>query len=145
MKESNVLRSAWLAVASLGTTVFRINTGKGWVASGGKPQRLVDGSVLVPNARPIALGYADPKGDPIEGTSDLGGWTTITVTPEMVGHKVAVFTAIETKESGGGVKRKAQINFTSRVIAAGGIAGFANSADAAVKIVKDYLDSFAIK
>lgn len=145
MKESNVLRSAWLAVAALGTTVFRINTGKGWVSGGGKPYRLTDGSVVVPNARPIALGYADPKGDPIEGTSDLGGWTTIVVTPEMVGHKVAVFTVIETKESGGGHKRSAQKNFIARVIEAGGIGGFANSAEAAVSIVRDYLDRFRIK
>jgi hypothetical protein len=145
MKESNVLRSAWLAVASVGATMFRINTGKAWLSGGGEPYRLKDGSVVVPNARPIALGFADPKGDPIEGTSDLGGWTTIVVTPEMVGQKVAVFTVIETKESGGGRKRTAQKNFIARVIAAGGIGGFASSAEAAVEIIKDYLNRFSIK
>jgi hypothetical protein len=138
MKESNVLRSAWLAVSSLGTTLFRVNTGKAWLSSGGKPQRLVDGSVLVPNARPVALGLADPKGDPIEGTSDTLGWTRLIITEEMVGCEVAVFTAIEMKESGGGNKRKGQINFTQVVKNAGGIAGFANSAEAARKIVADY-------
>jgi hypothetical protein len=138
MKEGNVLRAAWLAVASVGTTLFRVNTGKAWLSGGGKPQRLVDGSVLVPNARPVALGLADPKGDPIDGTADTLGWTKIVITPEMVGCEVAVFTAIEMKESGGGRKGKDQINFAQVVKNAGGIAGFANSAEAAKAIVTSY-------
>jgi len=145
MKESNVLRAAWLALAGVRATVFRVNTGKGWVSGGGEVQRLADGSVRIPFARPVALGFGDVKGDPIVGTSDLIGWTEIVVTPEMVGHKVAIFTAIETKESGGGRKREGQKTFLARLISAGGIGGFAASADAARMIVQDFCNRFAIK
>jgi hypothetical protein len=138
MRESNVLRSAWLALSGL-TTLFRVNTGKGWVGTGGAPQRLTNGSVVLPNARPIALGFADPSGNAIEGTSDLIGWTSIDITPDMVGRRVAVFTAIETKATGGGHKRESQKNFIARLIEGGGIAGFADSADAAKAIVVSYV------
>lgn len=138
MRESNVLRSAWLALAGL-STLFRVNTGKAWVGTGGAPQRLTNGSVVLPNARPISLGFADPSGNPIEGTSDLLGWTSIEITPDMVGRRVAVFTAIEMKATGGGHKRAGQKNFVARVLAAGGIAGFADSAQAAKNIVAAYL------
>jgi hypothetical protein len=135
MRESNVLRATWLAVAALGCTLFRVNTGKGYV---GKGVRQPDGNVLVIGGRPVALGFGMPNGDPLVGTSDLIGWTTVEITPEMVGHHVAVFTAIETKESGGGNKREEQINFVDRVRAAGGIAGFANSPAVAQGLVRDF-------
>ena len=35
-----------------------------------------------------------------EGFPDLVGWTEITVTPEMVGRTIAVFTAEEVKATG---------------------------------------------
>ena len=54
----------------------------------------------------------------------------------MVGRKVAVFTAIETKESGGGRKRDAQIDFGAMVARDGGIAGFAASELAGLQIVE---------
>lgn len=55
------------------------------------------------------------------GSSDLIGWTTREITPQMVGSKVAVFTAIEAKTED--VKTtKEQKNFLDRVSAAGGIA-----------------------
>mgnify|MGYP000709089094 CR=1 FL=1 len=34
------------------------------------------------------------------GSSDLIGWTEIEITPEMVGKKVAIFTAFEVKKKG---------------------------------------------
>lgn len=56
-----------------------------------------------------------------EGSSDLIGWTTVEITPEMVGRKVAVFTAVEVKVPG---KRPTaeQVNFLAQVRTAGGIA-----------------------
>lgn len=138
MRESNVLRAAWLAL-SRRSILFRVNTGKAWVGTGAAPQRLTDGSVVLRNARPLALGFADPAGNPVEGTSDLVGWTEVEITPSMVGKTVAVFTAIETKASTGGHKRAGQKNFIGRLVEAGGIAGFASSAEAAVAIVCDYL------
>ena len=55
------------------------------------------------------------------GSSDLIGWKTITVTPEMIGQKIAVFTAIEVKSKCGRISEKQQ-NFIDRVKEAGGIA-----------------------
>ena len=146
MLEGSVQRAAWLATAKVSslfksavrTVLFRVNTGKGWVSGGGKPYRLNDGSVVVPAGRPIALGFGLTNGDPLEGAADLNGWTSLVVTPEMVGSTVAVFTAIETKRSDGGRKRTGQINYVDQVRAAGGIAGFAKSPDEAQSIVADY-------
>lgn len=137
MKESNILRQCWLAVSSIGTTLFRLNTGKGYV---GKAIRQPDGNVLIVGGRPVALGLGMPNGDPLVGASDLLGWTTIEITPEMVGRRCAIFTAIECKESGGGHKREEQINFVDRVCAAGGIAGFANSPAVAQSIIREYCE-----
>lgn len=66
----------------------------------------------------IEYGLANPGG------SDLIGWKTITITPEMVGKICCVFTAIETKRPG----KKATVeqnNFINAVLAAGGFAGVA--------------------
>lgn len=140
MRESNVLRATWLAVAAIGTTLFRLNTGRAWVSNLGPKavQHLKDGSVLIPAARSIALGFGMPNGKPLVGASDLNGWTELVITLEMVGRKIAVYTAIETKESGGGEKREGQINFIKRVKDAGGIAGFASSPAAAQGLIRDF-------
>ena len=134
--ESTVLRRVWLALART-TTLFRLNTGMGWVCHG-EPQRRQDGSILLPAGRPIALGFGRPDGKPVPGPGDLQGWTSIVVTPEMVGRRVAIYTSIETKESGGGRRRPDQVNWCGQVLAAGGIAGFAKSAEEAQKIVDGY-------
>lgn len=139
MKESSVMRLAWLALGA-SSRLFRVNTGQAWVSGMGPAgvQRQSDGSVVIHSARPIAMGLGMPDGKPLVGAGDLEGWTTIVITPEMVGCKVAVFTSIETKESGGGRKSGSQRNFIDQVRAAGGIAGFASSADEAVSIVTAY-------
>lgn len=135
MRESNVLREVWLAV-SPDTVLFRLNTGKGVVSGGGKIQWLQDGTAMVPFARPISLGFGMPNGDALVGASDLIGWTVITVTPEMIGKTLAVFTAIETKATSGGNKRDAQKQFIANVRRAGGLAGFASNPEQAVEIIK---------
>ena len=56
------------------------------------------------------------------GSSDLIGWKTITVTPEMIGQKIAVFTAIEVKSKHGKKTSGKQQNFIDAVRQAGGIA-----------------------
>ena len=60
------------------------------------------------------------------GSADLIGWRTITVTPEMVGKQLAVFTSIEVKTERGHV-RPEQHAWQRTVSAAGGIAGIARS------------------
>lgn len=137
--ESNVQRLAWAAVAST-TILFRVNTGRAWLSGMGPPgvRKLTDGSVHIQAARPIAMGFARPSGDPVTGTSDLIGWSSVVVTPDMVGCRVAVFTAIETKKSKGGRTSDDQANFIAQVLKAGGIAGVANSPEAARSIVSGY-------
>jgi hypothetical protein len=137
--ESNVQRLVWVGVANT-TILFRVNTGRAWLSGMGPPgvRKLTDGSVHIHAARPIALGFSRTNGEPVKGTSDLIGWTAVDVTPEMVGCRVAIYTAIETKKSKGGHTSDDQQNFIDQVIKAGGIAGVANSPEAARQIVADY-------
>ena len=67
------------------------------------------------------------------GSADLIGWTIRTVTPEMVGTQVAVFTSIEVKTPTGRVKPEQQ-QWLDAVQAAGGIAGVARSVEDALRI-----------
>lgn len=54
------------------------------------------------------------------GGSDLIGWHTIEITPEMVGDKVAVFVGVETKQLHGKTTKEQKF-FLSAVNNAGGI------------------------
>jgi hypothetical protein len=80
----------------------------------------------------------DRRGVPVRyglqpGSSDLIGWTIRTVTPDMVGQQVAVFTSIEVKTPTGRVKPEQQ-QWLDAVQAAGGIAGVARSVEDALRI-----------
>lgn len=69
--------------------------------------------------RPVQFGLA-------RGSADLIGWRTITVTPDMVGQQLAVFTSIEVKTPTGRI-RPEQHAWQRTVSTAGGIAGIARS------------------
>ena len=56
-----------------------------------------------------------------KGSSDLIGWTEITITPDMLGKRIAVFTAVEVKTKTGRVSVE-QKRFIKNVNDAGGIA-----------------------
>ena len=62
------------------------------------------------------------------GSADLIGWTIRTVTPDMVGQQVAVFTSIEVKTPTGRIRPEQQ-QWLDAVQAAGGIAGVARSVE----------------
>jgi hypothetical protein len=68
------------------------------------------------------------------GSSDLIGLRTITITPDMVGQTVAVFTAIEVKDRGRPTPE--QLAFIAMVQQAGGLAGVARSTDDARAILR---------
>jgi hypothetical protein len=78
--------------------------------------------------RPVQFGLA-------RGSADLIGWRTITVTPEMVGQRIAVFTSVEVKTERGHV-RPEQHAWQRTVSAAGGIAGIARSIQDANDLVR---------
>ena len=65
-----------------------------------------------------------------KGSSDLIGWTSIKVTPEMVGKMVCIFTAAEIKSKTGRASAS-QNNFMYHVNDSGGIAFLARSPDEA--------------
>lgn len=108
--------------------MFRNNVGVGWIG-----QQLVTrpGTVLLKDARPLHAGLC-------EGSSDLIGYTTIEVTPEMVGRQIAVFTALEVKTPTGRATPK-QLNFIEQVRKSGGIAGIARSPEEAANLIKNSL------
>ena len=68
-----------------------------------------------------------------KGAGDLIGWRTVTVTPEMVGQQIAVFTSIEVKTATGRLRPEQQ-QWLDAVQAAGGIAGVARSVEDAQRL-----------
>ena len=68
------------------------------------------------------------------GSADLIGWRTITVTPDMIGTRLAVFCSIEVKTSTGRLTPQ-QRHWLDAVHQAGGIAGVARSVGDALQIV----------
>lgn len=126
MSEINILKSIQLLLSKTKKVVlFRNNTGQAWA---GKLVSKKGNTVILEDARPLHAGLC-------VGSSDLIGFTTVEITPEMVGQKLAVFTSIEVKQG----KRKPsdeQVNFIRVINEAGGFAGVANSEDTALKIVR---------
>ena len=88
------------------------------------------GTLRDQHGRPVQFGLA-------KGSADLIGWTTRTITPDMVGQQVAVFTSIEVKTATGRL-RPEQRQWLEAVQAAGGIAGVARSVDDALRIVTEH-------
>ena len=80
------------------------------------------------NGRPVSFGLC-------KGSADLIGWRTVTVTPEMVGQQIAVFTSIEVKAASGRIRPEQQ-QWLNAVEAAGGIAGIARSVGEAMDILQ---------
>lgn len=108
-----------------GAAMFRNNVGTAWT---GEATRLKDGSVLIRNPRILHAGLA-------KGSSDLIGWRSITVTPDMVGQPVAVFASVEVKTKTGRATKE-QIHWINTVNAAGGFAGIARSPEDAKNILR---------
>ena len=73
------------------------------------------------------------------GSGDLIGLQSVTVTPEMLGTKVAIFTSCETKTATGSV-REEQHNWQRFVNEAGGIAVIARSVEDAEKKIAESVD-----
>ena len=107
--------------------IFRNNVGTGYQ---GKSLRLDNGDVLIKHPRLINFGLK-------KGSSDLIGWTTIEITPDMVGQKVAVFTAVELKTKND-TSSPEQRNFVEQVHKAGGLAGIVYNEEEYKKIFENF-------
>jgi len=87
------------------------------------------GAAIIPGRQPVFYGVGGPTKplDPGMGGSDHIGWQSVTITPGMVGKKVAVFVALENKAEGAKTEKERlarQENFLAQVADAGGLAGF---------------------
>ena len=91
------------------------------------------GGLYDQRGRFVAYGLGSHAGSVLSGTSDAIGLHSITITPDMVGRRIAVFVAIEAKD----LRRltSAQRAFLAVVHDAGGIAGVAHSVDEAQQII----------
>ena len=111
--EAYVQNKIRLAIGSGDVRLFRNNTG----------------ALLDMQGRLVKFGLC-------KGSSDLIGFRSITITPDMVGQKIAVFSAIEVKDKGKATVD--QRNFINIINNAGGYAGVAKNVNDAKKIL--YMD-----
>lgn len=135
MSESDLLKQIQVSFTNLGARLFRQNTGQGWAGRVQKFNRVTNvrvgpGDVVIRNARPLRAGLCT-------GSADLIGWTNLTVSQEMVGHKLAIFTAVEGKTGSTRVTDD-QKKFLLAVKSSGGYAGVARSVDDAVEIINGW-------
>jgi hypothetical protein len=110
LTEQQIQQHIRIACSKGDTRLFRNNTG----------------TLRDANGRPVNFGLC-------KGSADLIGWRTVTITPEMVGQQVAVFTSIEVKTATGRLRPEQQ-QWLDAVQAAGGIAGVARSVEDALRI-----------
>ena len=125
MSEASILKAAHLAAGSLpGVRLFRNQVGQGVAGQVVKRQR----DLLLVRGNPVTMGLC-------VGSSDLVGWRSVVVTPDMVGHRLAQFVALEVKTDTGRVSDE-QRNFITRVLEAGGVAAVVRSAEDAKSVMR---------
>lgn len=105
--------------------LFRNNIG---MAYQGRVVSKSENVIVIEQYRHIKYGLQNPGGH------DLIGWKSITITPEMVGKKIAVFASVECKNGKSGKPSDEQTAFQNAVIHFGGISGLARSLQDAEKI-----------
>lgn len=88
------------------------------------------GDVVIRCARPLHAGLC-------KGSSDLIGIQPVTITPDMVGMTLGVFTGLEVKTERG-VQTPPQQNFENIVTGLGGIAGVVRSEGDCYRVLKRY-------
>lgn len=123
MSESQLLADILLGCSRGPVRLWRQNSGVAW-----------QGKIVSQDAHRLVLSpYYAVKLAP-EGTSDLGGLVSITVTEAMLGRAVAIYAGIEAKAPTGRVT-PAQRSFCDMVVNSGGRAGIARSVEDARKIL----------
>lgn len=91
----------------------------------------------------FGLGVVSSQQNKYFKSSDLIGFTPITITPDMIGRKIAVFTAVEVKKTKWKYtatdREVAQKKFLDVVNMNGGIGIFCNSIDSYKKAIIDFI------
>jgi len=124
MSETAVQARIRLALGKLHhVRAFRNNRGLFWA---GKPIAKTETTITLEYPRRVEAGL-------VNGASDLIGWTSVTITPKMVGQKLAVFTSAEVKDQASITADQAR--WIDAVNAAGGIAGIVRSPEDALRLV----------
>lgn len=111
--EASILRVLLVAASDLGARLFRNSRGVERIAQ-------KDCKSCQRFGRVVSYGLHN-------GAPDLVGWLPVTVTPEMVGTKLAVFVGIEAKRETGGTVSEAQARFLAALQDAGALAGVCRS------------------
>jgi hypothetical protein len=109
--EQNIQQAIRLACSRGDTRLFRNNTG----------------TLLDRNGRPVQFGLC-------KGSSDLIGLRSVTIGPEHVGQRLAVFAAVEVKAPRGRLTAE-QEAFLAMVVEMGGLAGVARSVEEAEEVL----------
>lgn len=129
-KSSQIVR---LRASEWGSRLFRNNNGMAYA----------------PNGRPIyfGLGNESKESTKIMKSSDFIGVTPVTITPDMVGKTIGVFTSIEVKAKGFKVKNSYNPNsreflqqkWNDMVSMHGGISGFASDQSQLDDVMHNFL------
>lgn len=131
MSERAVVSKFLIEASKIGARMFRNNSAQGWA---GKSQRFSESSIVPVSPGDVIIRKANPLHAGLcKGSSDTVGYKSITITPEMVGEKIAVFTAVEIK-TGNLKPTEEQMNFISAVKEAGGRATVAWTVEEGLRV-----------
>lgn len=125
MKELSIQKHIQLALSEEGLPVWRNETGSFW---SGKVIHRAGNQVTLADAKMVQCGLC-------KGSSDLISITPVTITADMIGQVLGVFTAPEVKTPKGRPSKE-QVNFIERVNGYGGIAGIVRSPQDALDLVR---------
>ena len=123
--EAALLKKIQLNFGNGDTRLFRNNVGSAFL---GPHFWTADGGVLIQNPSRVTYGLC-------EGSSDLIGWRSRTITHTDVGKTIAQFVAIEVKSAAGKLS-KTQEAFLRTATDAGAVAGMVKTVDEAKRLLK---------
>lgn len=143
MTEAPVLKRTMIAASKQGQRLLRNSRGQFYTM--GSVKVLIKAALgldIKKIREAVKLLRQTRAGLEAEGSSDLIGITTITITQEMVGRRAGIATVIECKAAGwqkpSDAREKAQANFIDQVVKRGGIGAFVDDE----KKLKNILDSY---
>jgi hypothetical protein len=135
-QEAELLKHFLKEYSAMGYRLFRNNVGLAWTGRKVGPFQKTDyvevhkGDILLKNARPFHGGF--PK-----GSSDLIGFTVVTITPDMLGREMAIFTGIEVK-AGKTKTTKEQSAWARMINKFGGIGVIAKNLDDVIAAITNF-------